>query len=161
MTTFAVPPTGSPAWREIYPTPPDVRLDLGAGVWCPIDDTTLQIRLDGYGCPRCRAAWDFRGLSGRWLAEVASAEVAPSVRWRPSPATVAAGIAGCALVAAGLVVVLTQLDERLVWWLSAVIGAAAVLIVAGAWLAGQFENRRYRHNTVRPIDVDGEVRDEH
>lgn len=157
MTTFAVPPTGSPAWREIYQTPPDVR----TGRWCPIDDTTLQIRLDGYGCPSCGAAWDFQGLAGRWLAETAPvAVVEPAARWRLSPAAAAAGVAGCALVAAGLVAVLDQLDERLLGWLSAVVAAAAVLMVAGAWLARKAEDRRYRHNRVLRV-VDGEVRDEH
>jgi hypothetical protein len=159
MTTFAVPPAGAPAWREIYRTPPDVRLDIPAGTWCPIDDTTLRSRLDGWACPMCGAAWNFRGTGGRWLADTAAvATVEPTVRWRVSP-TAAAGVAGCALVAAGLVDVLTQLDERLVWWLSAAVGAAAVLLLAGAWLSGQIENSRFRHNTVRVLD--GEVRDEH
>jgi hypothetical protein len=153
MTTFAVPPTGSPAWREIYQSPPDVQ----TGRWCPIDDTTLRIRLDGYGCPTCGAAWDFQGLSGRWLADTAQlAIVEPAVRWRLSPAAAVAGVAGCAVAAAGLVAVLGELDERLVWWLSAVVGAAAVLLRAGAWLAPQIEERRYRHSRVLRT-VDSEV----
>jgi peptidoglycan/LPS O-acetylase OafA/YrhL len=153
MTTFAVPPTGSPAWREIYPAPPDVQ----TGRWCPIDDTTLKIRLDGYSCPACGAAWDFQGRSGRWLADTAQlATVEPAVRWWLSPSAVVAGVTGCALAAVSVVAVLGELDERLVWWLAAVVGAAAVLLVAGAWLARQSEDRRYRHNRVLRV-VDGEV----
>jgi hypothetical protein len=160
MTTFVVPPAGSPAWREIYPTPPDVRLDLGAGRWCPLDDTTLQIRLDGYGCPRCRAAWDFQGLSGRWLAEVTSAEVAPSVRWRPSALLVLAGLAGSAFAAAGLVALLSTLDEHLVLLFAAVIAAAAAAIVLVPLTGRIRDGIRDRHTAVCVPRVDGEVRDE-
>lgn len=155
MTTFAVPPAGSPVWREIYQCPPDVQV----GRWCPIDDTTLTVRLDGWACPKCGAAWDFQGRSGRWLAEVAAVvTVEPVLRWRLSPAAAATGVAGCALVAAGLVAVLDELDEHVVWWLAAVVGAAAVLLLAGAWAARQLDE--HRHNRVLPV-VDGEVRDEH
>ena len=53
MTTFAVPPAGSPMWREIYPAPRDVRFDVGP--FCPIDDTHLhserQSGLPGWVCP--------------------------------------------------------------------------------------------------------------
>ncbi|WP_433732568.1 hypothetical protein ACQP2Y_46755 (plasmid) [Actinoplanes sp. CA-051413] len=153
MTTFAVPPTGSPAWREIYQTPPDVQ----TGRWCPIDDTTLVVRLDGWSCPACGAAWDFQGLAGRWLADTAAVTtIEPAARWRLSPPAAMAGVAGCALAAAGMVAVLGELDERLVWWLAAVVGAAAVLLLAGAWLARQLEDRRHRHNRVLRT-VEGEA----
>jgi hypothetical protein len=128
-----------------------VKLDLEAGRWCPLDGTTLKVRLDGYGCPACGAAWDVKGRSGRWLP--ASAElstVEPVVRWRLSPLELVAGVTGCAVAAAGVVAMLGELDERLVWWLAAVVGAAVVLLLAGAWLARQIEDRRYRH-------LDGEV----
>jgi hypothetical protein len=146
MTTFTVPPAGSPAWREIYLTPPDVRV----GRWCPIDDHELRIRLDGWGCPRCAAAWDFHGLAGRWLADTAAAmaTAAPAVRWRPSAVAVLAGGAGCAAAADALVAVLGGLDQRLLWWLSAAIAAAAVLYVAAGWLSRQIADRLYRHNRV-------------
>jgi hypothetical protein len=161
MTTFAVPPAGSPAWREIYPTPPDVRLDLGAGRWCPLDDSTLQIRLDGYGCPRCRAAWDFQGLSGRWLAEVQAAEVAPSVHWRPSAPLVLAGLAGSAFAAIGLVALLSALDEHLVLLFAALIAAAAAAIVLVPLTGRVREWVHDRHSAVCMPRVDDEVRDEH
>lgn len=141
MTSFAVPRAGSPAWREIYQFPPDVLVTP----WCPIDDTTLQGRPDGYGCPTCGAAWDAQGRHGRWLP-----------RRRLSPVTAVAGMAGCAAAAAVLVTVLGEFGERLVWWLAAVVAAAAVLIVAGAWLAGQVEGRRYRHNQILGV-VEAEV----
>ena len=154
MTTFAVPPAGSPAWRRHYPTPPDVKLNIPAGTWCPIDDTTLQNRPDGWSCPTCKAAWNFHGLAGRWLDE-------PTVRWRPSAVLVLAGLAGCAAAAAALVAVLGELDQRLLWWLSAAIAAAAVLYVAAGWLSRQIADWPYRHNRViGPVDRDGEVSDE-
>jgi hypothetical protein len=140
MTTFAVPPAGSPAWRRHYPSPPDVKLNIPAGTWCPIDDTTLQNRPDGWDCPTCKAAWNFHGLAGRWLDE--------PVRWRPSAVLVLAGLAGCAAAAAVLVAVLGELDQRLVWWLSAAIAAATVLYVAAGWLSRQIADRPYRHNRV-------------
>jgi hypothetical protein len=164
MTTFAVPPTGAPTWQEIYPVPPLLRLET-VGPWCPLDDTRLQVRQDGWGCPVCSAAWDFHGLAGRWLDE-------PAVRWRPSAVAVLAGVAGCAAAAAALVAVLGELDVRLVWWLIAVIAAAAVLYVAAGWLSGQIADRPYRHNRVittydsveqaaLAAPVGGEVSDEH
>ncbi|GAB1646899.1 hypothetical protein [Krasilnikovia sp. MM14-A1259] len=152
MTTFAVPPAGAPAWREIYLTPPDVGLDMPAGTRCPIDGTALRPRLDGWACPMCGAAWDFRGLGGRWLPDTAVvAAIEPTLRRRVSPVAVAfvlAVVAGCALAAAGLVSVMNEFDKRLLWWLAALVGAAAVAVVLGAF-AGRFRDwLRYRHNRV-------------
>ena len=155
MTTFAVPPTGSPAWQEIYPVPPLLRLET-VGPWCPLDDSRLQVRLDGWGCPVCRAGWDFYGESARWLQAATSA--APVVRWRPSPVLVLAGLVGCAAAAAGLVLVLGSFDEGLVVLFAAVLAAAGVaLLLAG--LVGRVRDwARYRHNTVRVLDdADGGV----
>jgi hypothetical protein len=152
MTTFAVPPAGSPSWRQIHPTPPNAQL-YTVGPFCPLDDTLLQERADGFGCPVCSAAWDFHGLAGRWLAE-------PAVRWRPSAVMVPAGMAGCAATAAALVAVLGQLDQRLLGWLSAAIAAAVVLYVAAGWLSRQIAGWPYRHNRVIG-SIDGEVRDDH
>jgi hypothetical protein len=152
MTTFAVPPTGSPAWRQIHPIPPNAPL-YTVGPYCPLDDTVLRERADGFGCPACSAAWDFHGLAGRWLDE-------PAVRWRPSALLVLAGLAGCAAVAAGLVALLNMLDEHLVLLFAAVIAAAAVAVVLVPLVGRARDWARYRHNTVRVLDVDGEVRDE-
>ena len=155
MTTIAVPPTGSPAWREIYQSPPDVQ----TGRWCPIDDTTLKIRLDGYGCPACGAAWDFQGRAGRWLTDTAAVAVAtPAVRWRPSAVAVLAGLAGCAVLAAALAALLGALDEHLVLLFAAVIAATAVAVVLVV-LAGRTRDwARYRHNRViGPVGRDGGV----
>jgi len=139
MTTFAVPPAGSPAWRQIHPSPPNAPL-YTVGPFCPLDDTQLQERADGFGCPVCSAAWDFHGLAGRWLAE--------PVRWRPSAVVVLAGLAGCAATAAALVAVLGELDRRLLWWLIGAIAAAVVLYVAAGWLSRQIADWPYRHNRV-------------
>ena len=148
MTTFAVPPTGSRAWRELHPTPPNARL-YTVGPYCPLDDTMLQERADGFSCPLCWAAWDFHGMAGRWLTE-------PPARRRPSAGAVLAGLAGCAAVAAALVAVLGELDQRLLWWLAAAIAAAALLYVAAGWLSGRIADWPYRHNRVLGT-VDGEV----
>lgn len=148
MTTFAVPPAGSPAWREIYPSPPNAQL-YTVGPYCPLDDTVLRERPDGFGCPLCCAAWDFHGLTGRWLDE-------PVVRWRPSAVTIVTGLAGCAATAAALSAVLGELDQRLVWWLAAAAAAAAVLYVAAVWVSGRIADWPYRHNRVLGT-VDGEV----
>lgn len=159
MTTYAVPPTGSPAWREIYPVPPLLRLET-VGPWCPLDDSRLQTREDGWGCTACTAGWDFYGESARWLPSAAELAV-PAVRWRPSALLVLAGLAGCAAAAAALVALLSTLDEHLVLLFAAVIAAAAVAVVLVP-LAGRTRDwARYRHNTVRVLDADGEVRDEH
>jgi hypothetical protein len=140
MTTVAVPPTGSPAWRQIHPTPPNAPL-YTVGPYCPLDDTVLQERADGFGCPICSAAWDFHGLAGRWLDE-------PAVRWRPSAVLV---LAGCAIAAAGLVTLLHMLDEHLVLLFAALIAAAAVAIVLIP-LAGRARDwARYRHNRVTAV----------
>jgi hypothetical protein len=145
MTTISVPPTGSPAWRDIYRTPPDVKLNIPAGTWCPIDDTTLQIRLDGWSCPTCKGAWNFQGTGGRWLTEPGQA---PSVRWRPSTVTMLAGLVACAAIGAALAFLLNSLDEQLVWWLSAVIAVTAAAIPTYAWAARKIDGFPYRHNRV-------------
>jgi hypothetical protein len=145
MKTFTVPPIASPVWREIYLVPPDVR----TGRWCPIDDTTLQIRLDGWACPRCGAAWDFQGLAGWWLTDTTEViAVAPTVRWRPSAVAVLTGLAGCAVTAAFLVAGLSDLDERLLLWLIAVVATAAVLLPTAGWLSRRIADWPYRHNRV-------------
>ena len=152
MTTFAVPPAGSPAWQEIYPVPPVLRLET-VGPWCPLDDSRLQVRTDGWGCTSCQAGWDFYGESARWLAESKAVVVAP-VRWRPSPVKVLAGLvglAGCAAAAVALAAVLGELDGRLLWWLIAAIAATAVLYVAAGWLSGRIADWPYRHNRVTAV----------
>jgi hypothetical protein len=148
MTTFAVPPVGSPAWREIYKLPPDVK----TGTWCPIDDTTLQFRPDGWTCPECKAAWNLQGRGGRWLPESDDAVVA-SVRWRPSAPTMLVGVIGCAVAGFGLATLLNRLDEQLAWLVSAVIALAAAAIPTYAWVVRKIEDFPYRHNTVhaRPV----------
>ena len=142
MTTFAVPPTGSRLWREIHSSPPNAPL-YTVGPYCPLDDTVLQERADGFGCPLCSAAWDFHGLAGRWQAE-------PGARRRPSAVAVLTGLAGCAAAAAALVAVLGELGQRLLWWLIAVL-AAAVLYVAAGWRSGRIADRPYRHNRVTAV----------
>jgi hypothetical protein len=142
MTTFTVPRVGSPVWRRIYLVPPDVR----TGRWCPIDDTTLQIRLDGWACPTCGAAWDFQGLAGRWLADSAAVVAVPAVRWRPSAVAVLTGLAGCAVAAAVLVAGLGALDDRVLLWLIAVVAAAAGLLPVAGWLSRRVADWPYRHN---------------
>jgi hypothetical protein len=141
MTTFAVPPAGSPAWRQIYPTPPNAAL-YTVGPYCPLDDIQLQERADGFGCPVCSAAWNFHGLAGRWLTDTMT------VRWRPSAALVLSGLVGCAATAAVLAAMLGDLDQRLVWWLIAAIATAAVLYVTAGWLSRQVAEWPYRHNQV-------------
>ena len=162
MTTFTVPAAGSPAWRQIYLTPPPAQL-YTVGPFCPLDDTQLQERTDGFGCPLCSAAWDFHGLSGHWLA-------LPAVRWRPSTIAVLAGLAGSAVAAFALVTVLSTVDDRLVWWLAAGLAAVAVLYPAVGWVSRRFADRPYRHNRLgsRYDTVEqalaapvGEVLDEH
>lgn len=148
MTTFAVPPAGAPTWRQIYPSPPNAQL-YTVGPYCPLDDSVLRERPDGFGCPVCSAAWNFHGLAGQWLADTkAAATAAPMVRWRASAVLVLSGLAGCAAAAVALVAVLGQLDQRLVWWLAAAIAATTVLYVAGGWLSRRITDRPYRHNQV-------------
>lgn len=149
MTTFAVPPTGSPAWQEIYPVPPLLRLET-VGPWCPLDDSRLQVRLDGWGCTACQAGWDFYGESARWLPTAAELAV-PVVRWRPSTLLVLSGLAGCAIAAAGLARALGAFDEHLVLLFAAVIAAAAVAVVLGALTGRVRDWARYRHNRVTAV----------
>lgn len=62
----ALIPLPLPSWREVYPAgPPDVRLDIGP--WCPLDGCRLEPEVIGWFCPRCGAAWSFRGTAGQWL----------------------------------------------------------------------------------------------
>ena len=143
MTTFAVPPTGSRLWREIHSSPPNAPL-YTVGPYCPLDDTVLQERADGFGCPLCSAAWDFHGLAGRWLDK-------PPTRRRPSAVTVLAVLPGCAALAGALVAVLGDLDEHLVLVFAAVLTAAAVAIVCGALTGRARDWARYRHNRVIAI----------
>ena len=147
MSTFAVPPAGAPAWRELYPVPPDVT----TGRWCPLDNTTLDNHRDGWACPTCAAAWDFRGQAGRWLADTAAIAVPrPVVRFEPSPLLVVAGAAAAAVV---LVTVLDDLDTALVWWLAAAVATATALFAAGAWVSRVVAERPYRHNQVIEREV--------
>jgi hypothetical protein len=60
-------------------------------------------------------------------------------------------VVGCAAVAVALVAVLGELDQRLLWWLSAAIAAAAVLYVAAGWLSGRIADWPYRHNRVTAV----------
>lgn len=143
MTTFAVPPVGSPVWREIYKLPPDVK----TGNWCPLDDTTLQVRLDGWSCPECKGAWNFHGRDGRWLPASDDA-VATPVRWRPSAPTMLVGVIGCAVAGFGLAMLLNRLDEQLALLLSAVIALAAAAIPSYSWVVRKVEDFPYRHNKV-------------
>lgn len=148
MTTFAVPPTGSPAWQDIYPVPPLLRLET-VGPWCPLDDSRLQLRTDGWDCTTCQAGWDFYGEAARWLQTTQSA--APVVRWRPSTLLVLSGLAGCAIATAGLGFLLGALGERLVLVFAAVLAAAAVVIVLGALTGRARDWARYRHNRVTAV----------
>lgn len=52
--------------RDLFRSPRDARFET-VGTFCPLDDTALKVRADGWGCPKCLAAWDFKGLHGRWL----------------------------------------------------------------------------------------------
>jgi hypothetical protein len=123
MTTFAVPPAGSSAWRQIHLTPPNAPL-YTVGPYCPLDDTQLQERADGFGCPVCSAAWNFHGLAGRWLNE--------PVHWRPSAVAVSAGN-GRWLADDGPAAERRRLDR---WTATAIAAGAAIGLGAGAgrWL---------------------------
>ncbi len=148
MTTFAVPAVGSPVWQEIYPVPPLLRLET-VGPWCPLDDSRLQIRTDGWGCTTCAAGWDFYGESARWLQT--AQPTAPVVRWRPSALMVLSGVAGCAIAAAGLAVLIGALGEQLVLVFAAVLAAAAIVIVLAALTGRARDWARYRHNRVTAV----------
>lgn len=153
MKTFVVPPPGSPVWRELYPAPPDLRV----GRWCPLDDSTLRVRLDGWGCPVCQAGWDFQGRRGRWLA--APAPAAPAALWPPTAVMVIVGIPACAAAAVAVAAMLGTLDEGLLPWLAAVIASAAVLIPACAWVARRIADAPYRHSRAAAFAIaDREVR---
>jgi hypothetical protein len=66
-----VAPVTGPVWRLVMAAPPDVRLDEGAGTWCPLCDGLLAVGATGWAClaPSCRAVWDFEGRHGRWAGE--------------------------------------------------------------------------------------------
>lgn len=144
MTIFAVPPTGSAQWREVYPVPPQLRLATD-GSLCPMDDTCLRPRmngvvLQGWDCPVCRAVWNRDGTQGSWTPR----------RWL-SPLRVLGVVAGCFAAAIGIAVPLAALDERLVLAAAAttvVVTAGIVLYAIAGWLA---DRRQYQHNTVRPL----------
>jgi hypothetical protein len=56
--------------RNLFDTPPDLRLD-DVGAICPIDDTVLvTTRPAGLACPECLAAWPMSGRDGRWVDTV-------------------------------------------------------------------------------------------
>jgi hypothetical protein len=128
-------------WRGIHSTPPNVRLDVGP--YCPLDDTHLQVRLDGWTCPVCTAAWDFHGFAGYWLPldAVTSAPVTP--RWSAplAVAAVCAPSAGVLTLLAGVdhQAQLADVDTDLVLLAAAVLAVIGVLIVAGAWVVGYVE----------------------
>lgn len=144
MTTVAVPPAGSLAWREVHPTPPNARL-YTVGPFCPIDDTTLRPRLDGFVCPVCRAGWNCHGLAGRWLPRT---EPKPQSRLSPvvAAARAVAGVAVCAVIAVAVISGIDQLDEDLQWWLIAALTAAGVLSPAAGWWSRRVADWPYRHN---------------
>lgn len=74
-------------WRAMLAAPLDARFDDGTGTYCPMDDTLLRVRLDGWNCTTCRGAWDFRGLSGRWLPLLHAVEMSgvPTPAQQPAP----------------------------------------------------------------------------
>ncbi|OJF14482.1 hypothetical protein [Couchioplanes caeruleus] len=146
MTAVRATAIESPDWRAIFPVPPDARL-YTMGPYCPIDDTVLQEQVDGFRCSSCSAAWDFFGLHGRWPAAAPRTAVSLPV--------VAAGLAGYAMAAAGMVAILARLGEGVVWLLAAVIGVAAAYLLVAAWLSGLIEEHRCRRN--RMHIPDGEV----
>lgn len=123
MTTFVVPPAGDLDWREIHRTPPNARL-YTVGPYCPLDDTTLRARLDGFICPVCWASWNCHGLAGRWLPQPG----APVGTWwgRPLMATLAVGFGcgGSIAVALGSTAS-DRLSVVLVWTATVVLLAAA------------------------------------
>jgi hypothetical protein len=142
MSLTTIPPAGSPAWREIYPVPPQVQ-EWTAGPWCPLDDEQLRKQQGvGWTCPVCLAAWTFRGEAARWLPLPGE----PPARRRPRVGWV---LAGSAATAAGIAMPLAGLDEHLVLALSAVPGLATVAILAAAMTGRARDWVRYRHNTVR------------
>lgn len=164
MSTVTVPAADSSAWQDIYPQPPQLRLET-VGPWCPISDTRLQVRLDdarprvrptGWDCPLCGAAWDITGTHGWW----------PTTGRRVPPARAAAMVAGCATTAAAIAMPLAGLDAQLVLAVAGVPATTAAGLVLHA-LAGRIGDwRRFRHNrliTVYGPDehalADGEVRD--
>lgn len=114
--TVEIPATGSRAWREIYPVPPQLR--LGIGPWCPIDDGALTVERHGWLCPRCLAWWDRTGGHPTWVAD------GPAV--------------------AGDIVHVVDLDEQpgtaRPWWRSGRVlaaGAAGVVVLGGGFAAGR------------------------
>lgn len=56
--------------RDLFATPPDLRLD-DVGAVCPIDDMVLvTTRPAGLACPECLAVWPMDGRDGRWVDSV-------------------------------------------------------------------------------------------
>lgn len=130
-------------WRGIHSTPPDVRMNVGP--YCPLDDTQLQVRLDGWMCPVCTAAWDFHGFVGYWLPlDVAAVPVRP--RWG-APLMVAAVCAPSGGVLALLAGAahqpeLAPVDGDLGVLAAVVLAVVGLLVVAGAWIVGYVERAR-------------------
>jgi hypothetical protein len=95
------PPATGPAFRDLFATPPNARVD--DGLYCPLDDTVLvRTRPAGLACPECLAAWAVDGRDGRWVKAV------PGVpRTATGRATRVAGIAAAVLAAPGAATVLT------------------------------------------------------
>jgi hypothetical protein len=150
---LSAPAAGSPAWREIHPVPPRLRLAT-VGPWCPLDDSVLHLRRDttgapsrrdGWDCPVCRAAWDITGAQSWWP------DVVPARR--VSPARAAAVVVGSFLAAAGIAVPLAGLDEPVQFAAAAVPAAAAAAVVLHAFGGRLADWRRYRRNyVVRRLD---------
>lgn len=158
MSITTVPPAGSPAWREIFPVPPQLRMQIGP--WCSLDDSRLQVNAKGWDCPRCLAAWDFHGEISWWLplpAPVVLPVAPPAPRRRLSLPVLAGGLAGCFAAAAGIAVPLARLDEHVVLGAAGVPAAAAVGIVAAALTGRARDWVRFRHNTSRRLDDAADV----
>lgn len=163
MTTFVVPPSGSPVWRGIYPTPPEVRFEVGP--FCPLDDTHLHREplneRPGWMCPTCLAWWDLRGRHGRWLAArtvegqvlavvdgdpAAVARLRRVDRWAAG-AVGAGAVAGLGYAAGRAVRPHADLvPDDLIWALAGVLAAAAVVLLVVAVLLRWHDARRYAGN---------------
>lgn len=150
---------GARAWREVYPLPPDLRLDVGP--WCPLDDTVLQDS-DGptpddrtWKCQTCWAVWDYQGRSGRWLPLPGADVAAPARRLDRQLTWFGVVSMGTALaLTAGVQVgpFADEVPEQALYWASVGLLAVAGVLVLVGWLAGVIDRWPYRHNRVRRID---------
>lgn len=175
MTTFALPNEGYSAqqWRVIYRTPPDARFET-VGTYCPLDDTLLRVRLDGWGCPVCAAAWDFKGLHGRWLPSAVDvldvdaqttdvpdveADAAATVRLRRLDQRLAAGIGLGAVIGFGYSAGRAmdphlEVPTDLVLMLAGLLAAAGAVTFGVLVLLGWLDARRYAGNEiVGPVEL--------